>query len=36
MNKFFFLDMEMTGLDVQENRIIEVAVIVTDLNFCGT
>ena len=33
MNKFFFLDMEMTGLDVQENRIIEVAVIVTDLNF---
>jgi len=33
MNKFFFLDMEMTGLDVSENRIIEVAVIVTDLKF---
>ena len=33
MNKFFFLDMEMTGLDVTENRIIEVAVIITDLKF---
>lgn len=33
MNRFFFLDMEMTGLDVAANRIIEVAVIITDLNF---
>ena len=33
MNKFFFIDMEMTGLDVDTNRIIEVAVIVTDLEF---
>ena len=33
MNKFFFLDMEMTGLDVASNRIIEVAVIITDLKF---
>ena len=33
MNKFFFIDMEMTGLDVESNRIIEVAVIVTDLEF---
>ena len=33
MNNFFFLDMEMTGLDVSENRIIEVAVIITDLDF---
>ena len=32
MNKFFFIDMEMTGLDVETNRIIEVAVIVTDIN----
>jgi oligoribonuclease len=31
IKKFFFIDMEMTGLDVNENRIIEVAVIVTDL-----
>lgn len=31
MEKFFFLDMEMTGLDVHSNRIIEVAAIVTGL-----
>lgn len=31
MKKLFFLDMEMTGLDVTENRIIEVAIIITDL-----
>ena len=31
MKKLFFLDMEMTGLDVSVNRIIEVAVIITDL-----
>lgn len=32
MKKIFWLDMEMTGLDVTANRIIEVAVIVTDMN----
>ena len=31
MKKLFFLDMEMTGLDVTKNRIIEVAIIITDL-----
>lgn len=33
MEKLFWLDMEMTGLDVQKEVIIEVAAIVTDLNF---
>lgn len=33
MNKLFWLDMEMTGLDVEKEVIIEVAAIVTDLNF---
>lgn len=33
MKKLFWLDMEMTGLDVQKEVIIEVAAIVTDLNF---
>lgn len=33
MNKLFWLDMEMTGLDVNKEVIIEVAAIVTDLNF---
>lgn len=33
MNKLFWLDMEMTGLDVQKEVIIEVAAIVTDLSF---
>jgi oligoribonuclease len=33
MQKLFWLDMEMTGLDVQKEVIIEVAAIVTDLNF---
>src|SRR6478609_3063359 len=33
MEKLFWLDMEMTGLDVEKERIIEVAAIVTDLNF---
>lgn len=33
MTKLFWLDMEMTGLDVQKEVIIEVAAIVTDLNF---
>lgn len=33
MNKLFWLDMEMTGLDVEKEVIIEVAAIVTDMNF---
>lgn len=33
MNKLFWIDMEMTGLDVEKEVIIEVAAIVTDLNF---
>ncbi|WII71450.1 oligoribonuclease [Bdellovibrio sp. 22V] len=33
MTKLFWLDMEMTGLDVEKEVIIEVAAIVTDLNF---
>lgn len=33
MTKLFWLDMEMTGLDVEKEVIIEVAAIITDLNF---
>ncbi len=33
MEKLLWLDMEMTGLDVQKERIIEVAAIVTDKDF---
>lgn len=33
MNKLFWIDMEMTGLDVEKEVIIEVAAVVTDLNF---
>jgi len=33
MNKFFWIDLEMTGLDVSENVIIELAAVVTDLGF---
>lgn len=33
MKKLYWLDMEMTGLDVGKEVIIEVAAIVTDLNF---
>lgn len=33
MDKLLWLDMEMTGLDVEKEVIIEVAAIVTDLNF---
>ncbi|KYG62468.1 oligoribonuclease [Bdellovibrio bacteriovorus] len=33
MQKLFWLDMEMTGLDVNKEVIIEVAAIVTDLDF---
>lgn len=31
MEKLFWLDMEMSGLDPVQNRILEVAVIITDL-----
>src|SRR5690606_32711908 len=31
-NNLVWLDMEMTGLDPEKERIIEVAVVVTDLN----
>ena len=30
MNKLFWIDMEMTGLDVETCRILEIAVIITD------
>lgn len=33
MKFLFWLDMEMSGLDVNQNRILEVALLVTDLNF---
>lgn len=33
MTKLFWLDMEMTGLDVEKEVIIEVAAIITDFNF---
>lgn len=33
MKKLFWIDMEMTGLDVETEVIIEVAAIVTDLDF---
>lgn len=33
VDKLFWLDMEMTGLDVNKEAIIEVACIVTDMNF---
>lgn len=33
MEKLFWLDMEMTGLDVKKEVIIEVAAIITDLKF---
>ncbi len=33
MERLFWVDMEMTGLDIEEEVIIEVASIVTDLNF---
>lgn len=33
MSKLFWIDMEMTGLDVEQEVIIEVAAIVTDWNF---
>lgn len=33
MEQMFWLDMEMSGLDVSKERILETAVIVTDLKF---
>ncbi|MCC6138616.1 MAG: oligoribonuclease [Bdellovibrionaceae bacterium] len=33
MKRLLWLDMEMTGLDVDIERVIEVAVIVTDMDF---
>lgn len=33
MKKMFWIDLEMTGLDENSDKILEVAVIVTDLNF---
>ena len=33
MKKLFWIDMEMSGLDINKEVIIEVAAIVTDLNF---
>lgn len=33
MQKLLWLDMEMTGLEVEKERVIEVAAIVTDMNF---
>lgn len=33
IDKFLWIDMEMTGLDVEKEVIIEVAAIVTDLDF---
>ena len=33
MEKLLWIDMEITGLDVSKERIIEVAAIVTDMNF---
>ncbi|MEY4066597.1 MAG: hypothetical protein RIR26_2805 [Pseudomonadota bacterium] len=33
MKHLFWLDMEMTGLEPQQHKVLEVAVIVTDWNF---
>ena len=33
MSKIFWIDLEMTGLDCEKEVIIEVAAIITDLNF---
>ncbi|RYZ69912.1 MAG: oligoribonuclease, partial [Proteobacteria bacterium] len=32
MTKLLWIDMEMTGLDVEKERPIEIAAIVTDIN----
>ena len=33
MERLFWIDMEMSGLDIEKEVIIEVAAIITDLNF---
>lgn len=33
MNRLFWVDMEMTGLDVEKEVVIEVAAIITDMDF---
>jgi oligoribonuclease len=33
LQRLFWLDMEMTGLDVSKEVVIEVAAVITDLNF---
>lgn len=33
MKKLFWVDLEMTGLDEKTDRILEVAVVITDLDF---
>ncbi|MEW6057071.1 MAG: oligoribonuclease [Bdellovibrionota bacterium] len=33
MRKMFWIDLEMTGLDENIDKILEVAVVITDLNF---
>src|ERR1700692_772216 len=33
MDKLFWIDMEMTGLDVEKEVIIEVAAVITDFDF---
>ncbi|MBX7148829.1 oligoribonuclease [bacterium] len=33
MKKFFWIDMEMTGLDEKKDSILEVAAVVTDVDF---
>jgi oligoribonuclease len=33
MKKMFWIDMEMTGLDVRSDKILEIAVIITDYNY---
>ena len=33
MKKFFWIDLEMTGLDENTDHILEVAIVITDLDF---
>lgn len=33
MKRFFWIDLEMTGLDEMTDHILEVAIVITDLNF---
>ncbi len=34
MEKLLWLDMEMTGLDVEKERIIEIAAVITNMELC--